>query len=282
MRSWGFMGIAAALLAACTVGANDTSGSGGSAGAGGSTGTGGDAGSVDAAGDADESQVPVVEGVYAQMVVYAAVNNIPAIGPTPGTTTTIQRVVVQRTDTALVMTAEPCAIEIDNGTPVIKTIIPPAFLTSLGTSDRTGSLVFSAGQWRFVQDTELQLRGVKLDQPETDALPTDGSDPRVWDQDQDGKPGVTVRITGLTDGEVYVVQRDIHALDGVVQGDFVDGLTEWSVEQVVLGSDNPILNVQTVSTKDPDAKASHFRSTRVSPSTACGTILAQRDQLFAR
>jgi len=282
MKLWSIPFIGGALLAACTVGANDTSGGGGSAGSGGSTGTGGDAGNIDATADADESQVPAVEGVYAQMLVYAAINDIPAVGPTPGTTTTIQRVVVQRTDTALAMTAEPCAIEVDNGTPVIKTIIPAAFLASLGASERTGSLVFSAGQWRFVQDTELQLRGVKLDQPETDALPTDASDPRVWDQDQDGKPGVTVRITGLTDGEVYVVQRDIHALDGVVQGDFVDGSTEWSVEQVVLGSDNPILNVQTVSTKNPDAKASRFRSTRISSSTDCAAILAQRDQLFAR
>ncbi|MBM4371586.1 MAG: hypothetical protein FJ098_08025, partial [Deltaproteobacteria bacterium] len=33
-------------------------------------------------------------------------------------------------------------------------------------------------------------------EPFTDPLPTEPSDPRVWDQDEDGNPGVTVHVLG--------------------------------------------------------------------------------------
>jgi len=270
----------------CTVGGDDASGTGGAAGADGAVDAfdaGGDgAGDEDAATDTDETAVPEVEGVWAQVLVYGAINDIPAVGQMPGTTTTIQRITVQRSWTSLSMMAEPCAIEIDNGTPVIQTIVPDAFLASLGVSDRLGALSLEGGQWRFVQESKLQLRGVKLDAPQTEALPVEASDPRVWDQDADGHPGVTIRIAGMTDGEVYLVQRDIHALDGTVQGDRIDGLADWSTEQVVLGSDNPILDMQTASAKDPNAALSYFRSTRIEPNMDCVAILAQREQLFQR
>ncbi len=281
MKTMMHAGLASLLWAGCTVGGSDASGVAG-AGPDGAAGYGAAGAAEDVYMEADESAVPPVEGVWAQKLVYAAINDIPAVGQMNGTTTTIQRVVVHRTDTSLAMTAEPCAIEIDNGTNVINTIIPDAFLRSLGITDRSGRLERDAGTWRFVQDRKLQLRGVHLDQPETDALPTDASDPRVWDQDQDNHPGVTVRITGLTDGEVYLVQRDIHALEGVVQADRIDGLTDWTIDQVVLGSDNPVLDMQTSSAKDPDASASWFRSTRLEDAADCAAILANRDILFAR
>lgn len=283
MRTMTLTTWAALLITGCTVGSSDASGAGGALQPDAAAGTGGGgAGGADAQADADESVVPAIEGVWAQKLVYGAINDIPAVGQTNGTTTTIQRVELQRSGTALTMMTEPCAIEIDDGTTVINTIVPDAFLHSLGVTDRAGHLQFDAGRWQFVQDRKLQLRGVHLDQPETDALPTEASDPRVWDQDQDGNPGVTVRISGLTDGEVYLVQRDFHSLDGVVDVDRIDGLVDWSTEQVVLGSDNPILNMQTQSATDPDASASYFLSTRVEASSDCSSILAQREQLFTR
>jgi hypothetical protein len=260
----------------------DDSGSAGSASAdaaasGGSGGT-----SADAAGETSSEQPPAVEGTWAQVLFYASINDVPAVGKTNGSTTTLQRVTVQRTGASLTMQVEPCAIEVDNGTPVVATIIPDAFVRSLGVTERTGSLVLAEGKWRYVQDPDLQLRGVHLANPETDPLPTDIDDPQVWDQDEDGHPGVTVRISGITDGEVYVVQRDVHALDGVIDVERMDGLADWNTDQVVLGSDNPILNMQTSVVKDPDATASYFRSTRVDASKTCEAIVAERDELFSR
>jgi len=268
------------VVSGCTMG-GDESGAAGAAPAdaasGGSGGT-----STDAAGETASDDPPAVEGTWAQILFYASINDVPAVGKTNGSTTTLQRVTVERTGTSLTMQVEPCTIEVDNGTPVVATIIPDAFVRSLGVTERTGSLVLTEGQWRYVQDPNLQLRGVHLAQPETDPLPTDIDDPQIWDQDEDGHPGVTVRISGITDGEVYVVQRDVHSLDGVIVGDLMDGLSDWSTDQVVLGSDNPILNMQTSVVKDPDATASYFRSTRVDASKTCKSIVAERDELFAR
>lgn len=280
MKTTPMMVCAALVLSGCTVGGDDAQSPSPETQADASAGA--DAGGEEATADADDTSAPPIEGTWAQMLVYGAINDIPAVGQMSGATTTIQRVTVTREDTTLTMSVEPCAIEIDNGTDVIQTIIPDAFLKSLGVTGRTGHLAYEGGQWRYVQDSKLQLRGVHLDAPETDSLPTDASDPRVWDQDEDGNPGVTVRITGLTDGEVYVVQRDIHSIDAVVGGDHIDGLVSWSTEQVVLGSDNPVLNMQTQSAKDPDPSASYVRSTRVQEAVDCAGILASRDSLFAR
>ncbi len=272
--------ILVSIASGCTMGGDD-SGASGSASSDAASGGSGGAG-ADAAGETASEDPPAIEGAWAQILFYASINDVPAVGKTNGSTTTVQRVTVERTGTSLTMKVEPCTIEVDNGTPVVATIIPDAFVRSLGITERTGSLVFEAGQWRYVQDRNLQLRGVKLEQPETDPLPTEGDDPQVWDQDEDGNPGVTVRITGITDGEVYVVQRDVHGLDGVVVGDRMDGLADWNTEQVVLGSDNPILDMQTSVVKDPDASASYFRSTRVDASKTCEAIVAEKDQLFSR
>jgi len=242
-----------------------------------------DSSSTDAPSDSVFPEVPAVEGTWARKLVYAQVNDIPAVGQTTGSTDTLLRVTIKREGTSLSMVSEPCAILIDNGTPVVKTLIPDKFLKSLGPQQNSGSLAFEDGIWKYRQQRLLTLRGVKLTDPEAEALPTSGSDPRVWDQDSDDKPGVTVRITGLLDGDVYVVQRDAYALDGSITSDStLDGLTDWASEQVVLGSDNPILNMQTKSVRSPNPTASWFRSTRIDPSMTCPAIVAQASTLFAR
>lgn len=268
------------VVSGCTVGGDDASGAGGASSydAGVETGGGGGSGG----GDASEAEPPSVEGTWAQLLFYASINDIPAVGQTNGSVVTVQRTTIDRDGTSLTMEVEPCAIEIDNGTPLVSTIIPDAFVESLGITTRAGALSFGAGRWRFVQDQSLQLRGVKLDDPANDSLPVEAEDPRIWDQDGDGKPGVTVRITGIADGEVYVIQRDTHGLDGEASDDRMDGLADWLTEQVVLGADNPILTTQTSSVRDPDASASYFRSTRIGEEVGCEAILAQRDELFAR
>ncbi|MGB1250835.1 MAG: hypothetical protein ACPG8W_09505, partial [Candidatus Promineifilaceae bacterium] len=63
----------------------------------------------------------------------------------------------------------------------------------------------------------------------------------MTDPDGDGNPGLTVRATGLADGEIYVVQRSWTILDGQLAGDRLDGLIEWNSEQIIIGADNPVL-----------------------------------------
>jgi hypothetical protein len=275
-----FRWLVACALTGCTMGGEASDGNGPAphdAGLQRDSGAGGRG-----AGDANRASAtpPVIAGTWAQILFYASINDIPTVGQTEGSTTTIQRVTIEQSGTALTMQVEPCAIEIDNGSPLVDTIVPQAFLRSLGITPRTGTLVALGGEWRYVQDESLQLRGVRLDDPDNELLPTEADDPRIWDQDGDSRPGVTVRVTGITDGEVYVIQRDRHELDGAVAGDRIDGLADWNNEQVVLGSDNPILDMQTSSVKNPEPQRSYFWSVRIDEGKGCLAVVAELEQLF--
>jgi len=222
-------------------------------------------------------------GTWAGLLVYGTVFNLPAIGQTEGETTTILRVSITENGSSPQVDAETCSVEINNGTDIVETIVPDRFITSLPTQTPKTTVEMDGLTMRYRQDRELTLRGVVLDDPDNDALPTEATDPRVFDQDEDGNPGMTVLIKGITDGEVYIIQRDWYALEGEATGpDWIDGLAEWNTEQVVLGSDNEILNMQTESTPHPEKARSYFRMTRMADGSGCEEIIAQRETLFAR
>jgi hypothetical protein len=224
-----------------------------------------------------------LSGTWAQLLTYGAVFNLPAIGQTEGETLSILHVTITMEEGSPRLVSRTCSVEIDNGTDIIETIIPDRFVSSLVLQEPEATWQLDGSVMRYGQAKELTLRGVVLGDPVIETLPVEATDPRVFDQDEDGNPGMTVLIKGITDGEVYVIQRDWYALDGEVTGpDWIDGLATWSTEQVVLGSDNPILNMQTESTAHPDPKRSNFRMTRVADDADCAWILSERDAVFAR
>ncbi len=224
-----------------------------------------------------------LSGTWAQLLIYGTVFNLPAIGQTEGQTTNLLLLSISDSDQKLQVTAETCVVEIDNGTEIIETVVPDRFIRALDVEEPGATVEMDGTTMRYRQDRVLSLRGVALDDPVGDDLPEDASDPRVFDQDEDGHPGMTVLIRGLTDGEVYVIQRDWYVLEGEATGpDWIDGLAEWSTEQVVLGSDNEILNAQTDSSPHPDPSESYFRMTKVPDGTDCAAVVAQRKTLFER
>ncbi|MCL6643324.1 MAG: hypothetical protein K6T71_08450, partial [Candidatus Bipolaricaulota bacterium] len=116
-------------------------------------------------------------------------------------------------------------------------------------------------------------------------LPTDPNYPRIFDQDKDGKPGITIRVSalGFIEGEIYIIQRDWNSLRSTtLTPTTIDGLIEWGSEQVVIGASNPLLAGQSENTPDPKRENSYFRTTRISANTDCAQILKERDKLFAR
>jgi len=64
-------------------------------------------------------------------------------------------------------------------------------------------------------------------------------DPRVYDQDNDGNPGVTVILTGTAlSGSLYAVQFQTTAISAVaVAPDRMEGALTFTSAQTVLGSD---------------------------------------------
>lgn len=246
----------------------------------------GDAGANDAAADgsnadAQGGSIPDLAGNWAQLWTVASVDSLPVIGDVSASTTTIHRLWIEQHGLDLLVHVETCRIEIDSGTDIIQEIIPDAFVASLGTAVRTAWLEKAGSRYRYIQPRTYEIRGVRLVDAANDVLPQSPEDPRVYDQDQDGLPGMTVRVTGLVDGEVWVAQRDWHEVDGVVTGaDLVEGTIHWAKEQVVLGADNPLLTSPLPSVPDPDASRSRARMVRLAEDLDCKEILDRTSSLF--
>ena len=93
------------------------------------------------------------------------------------------------------------------------------------------------GAWNIYRPATPTLNGIKGD-PNV-PLSTDRNDPLISDDDNDGKPGVTVvvRLFGVIEGEIYMARREIFAndltlySDGSLWGHVID-----DSEQLIIGA----------------------------------------------
>ena len=76
-------------------------------------------------------------------------------------------------------------------------IIPDAFVAALPPFTRTGTYVEAGGEHTYALPRFYLVQGANLTDEANEALPTAPDDPRVYDQDGDGKPGMTLRATLL-------------------------------------------------------------------------------------
>ena len=239
-----------------------------------------------AIGETGPSEVALdLSGVWAMVQITSEIAKIPIVGNRTRTTTTYLRLIIEQTGDALSILETNCGTNIDDGTVMVSTTIPDAFLRSLGVTERAAHLESvseadpSTGnpspERRIVFPWSTQVLGARLEDPENDALPTDAADPRVFDQDNDGHPGMTVRveIMGLIGGEVYVVQRNSNRLIGtVVSPGFIQGTIEWETEQVILAASSPFLASGGQGSPDPDPERNFFLARRIDPMLDCADI----------
>jgi hypothetical protein len=231
------------------------------------------------------SEEPDVSGVWTEIQVLSEFATLPLVGEVARTSTVTLRVTIEQAGSRLVLRAHYCATEIDSGSAIASTVIPDAFLASLGEIVAEASIDASAAPTRFVQPWTTEVRGARLEDPERDPLPTQADDPRVVDQDGDGKPGLTVHVSalGILRGNVYVVQRVRTRLVGtLVSPDRIEGVVEWTTEQVTLGATNPLFLGNLPNRPDTVPEHSFFILQRVDATWECEDILAQWDALFDR
>ncbi len=126
--------------------------------------------------------------------------------------------------------------------------------------------------------------GIALENPRGTPLPTDPNDPRIVDDDGDGKPGITVTIKVTDDlvGELYIARREIFSWTAfLVEPDRLEGTVVDASEQLVIGASDPIF---ATSGSDwiqfSDATKSPIILERVSPDWDCERLAAERDGLF--
>jgi len=216
--------------------------------------------------------LPNLAGRWAMVQVYPQTAVLPFAGEVTRTSYVVQWVEIEQDGATLTMRDSYCHTFGDDGTPLVTTEIPTLFVTALRPLPRTATLSDQGGEIVFVQQPYLEVRGAVLENAELGALPIDPDDPRVFDQDGDGYPGMTVfvKILAIIEGQTYVVQRVRYELIGrVVAPDRIEGSIEWSDEQTVLEATNALLKVDTIGIPDPDPTKHIFVMIRMQESWSC-------------
>ena len=139
----------------------------------------------------DGASLPDLSGTWAQVQIFSEVADFPILGKKTRTTTIVLLLRLEQKGRNIKLREEYCTADIDSGTRMVSTSLPDAFLRSLGKPRRTALLERGDGGIRFIQPTTTDVRGARLENIETDPLPTKADDPRLVDQDGDGKPGIT-------------------------------------------------------------------------------------------
>lgn len=227
------------------------------------------------------AEVPDLSGTWAVIQVFRGVAVLPLAGEVPRTSVVAQFVSIEQDGANLTLLGRYCFTDVDDGTPLVETVIPEVFTASLAPTPRAAVLRETDDGVVFDQPAYVEVRGAVLEDPANDPLPDDPLDPRIVDQDGDGRPGMTVRITvlGIVEGETYVVQRVTDRMIGpVIDADRIEGRIEWTDEQSVLAATNPLLEIDTAGGPDSDPAASRFVMVRVDPSWTCETL---RERLAA-
>jgi len=138
------------------------------------------------------------------------------------------------------------------------------------------------GIWHIYRPETPSLLGIEGDPLKP--LSTDPDDPNLTDPDQDGHPGVTVRISvgKFFRGEIYIARREIFSNyltlnnNGTLSGYVVD-----KSEQFVVGASKKILNQESNSIQHPDKGLSPVLLVPVDPGIDTPEELMRiRDEIF--
>ncbi len=125
--------------------------------------------------------------------------------------------------------------------------------------------------------------GIHLADPANDALPDDPNDPRIADDDHDGKPGITVhiKVTDAIQGDLYIARRERFAYDVAEQGDrSLTGTVEDHSEQLIIGATDPMFVMKDTWKQVPDPAKNLIILKPVAKSWDCTRLMAERDNLF--
>ena len=203
-------------------------------------------------------------------------------------TVSIQRLLMKATlqDGVLRWDQKWCSVTLKNFT---DQDTPPLNLFQVVIPDRNvGSITMTAAHAAtvpellpgasFDTDKIIDLRGARLEHPETDALPSYKDLTHQWDQDRDGQPGMTAEVTGTLQGEIYQAQRTVilfHA--NVFDADHLGGLVDTTSDATVLGATQDTLINDAKTTQHPDASRSYFRAQRLGDDASCADVIHLAD-----
>jgi hypothetical protein len=230
-----------------------------------------------------DREITDLSGRWAQKVVNSSISKVPVAGKITTDSIGYLLLNIEQDADELSITSEVCDVRIDSSAKKVRTVVPDSFVEAIGEQTRRATLDRDGAELSFFAPKKYSTVGVDLRNPQYETLPEEPDDPRVSDADNDGHPGVTLRIEGIISGELYVIQRAWDVMRGTVQGHkYIDGLIDWGNDQVLLDSNSIFLRNQPPSWPHPNEKRSYFRTTRISDSATCNDVVKQRRTLFSR
>lgn len=211
-------------------------------------------------------------GRWAMRQITTTVAEVPVIGKVFATTTSVSLHKLKHKGERLRGRGRICRVALDSGSALVKTVMPRALLEVLPAPRIDAKLRDEGGHWSFSQARQTIVLGAKLDNPLTDPLPRLPGDAHVFDQDGDGYPAVTIRVSGIVSGDIRVVQRSWTELVGErVTHDRIDGSIRFGNEQVILDATSSMLKSPPPAV--PELSRSRFTLVRLPDGATCGDAL---------
>jgi hypothetical protein len=211
--------------------------------------------------------------MYRLEMIMASISRLPIFGTSKSASKSMSLVEIRRDGDALVQTHQVCDFRLVKDYALIKMIFPEKFIAALSKHTYPLQIEKDSNGWRYRADLGIERIGYKpVD--EAGKLPDRLDDPGVFDWDDDGQPGATLKISVplLPEGELYVVQRGQSILNGrvVEPGKITGSIEVQNFEQRVLGAKPRFLNRSPEITPDP--KESSFVLTQIAAGSSCETL----------
>ncbi len=214
-----------------------------------------------------QEDFPLKTGTYLLLQETVTVSEIPVLADVVATTRSVSLQQLTQSGSRLWGKGPLCSLEIRSSSGLVSTELPAAFRRSLPAVTTDAQLRRQGQRWAFEQLPQVSVVGARLANPATDPLPRNPGDATVFDQDGDGKPGVTVRVSGLVSGEIYVAQRAVSSLRGIADAQGARGRITFRQEQAILGATRSVLTDPPRS--HPEPSRSRFRLLPVAAGTTC-------------
>jgi hypothetical protein len=229
---------------------------------------------------AAQEENPLPPGMYRLEMIMASIARLPFFGTSKSASRSVSLIEVRSNGAGLVQGHQVCDFRVLQDSAMIKMVFPDKFVAALAKHSYPVQVEKDGNGWRYRADLGIERIGYKQISGELN-LPTKADDPSVFDWDDDGHPGATLKISVplLPDGELYVVQRGQSILNGRITG---RGRIEGSIEvrnfeHRVLGAWPGFLNRSPEII--PDSTESRFSIIPIPQGSTCETLRSTGRQI---
>jgi hypothetical protein len=220
-----------------------------------------------------QDELPLTPGSYRLEMILTSTTRIPLFGSSKSSSKSVSLVEIRRDGDSFIQSHKVCDFRVLEDSAMIKMVFPEKFIAALAKHSYPIVVEKDGKGWSYRADLGVERIGYRPTGPD-EKLPTKMDDPGVYDWDDDGHPGATLKLSVplLPDGELYVVQRGQSILTGrVVQpGKIEGGIEVRNFDQRVLGAWPGFLAKSPEI--EPDAKESRFTLVQIANGDTCETL----------